>query len=298
MPCSYPGGQVLSKGRSVKAKQPFRARKRLGQHFLRDPSMIRQIVRRARFEPDAVVVEIGPGLGALTFPLAESVRQVIGIEKDSRLAEILKDRLIHKGIQNVTLINEDVLKTDFGETARSCGGRIQMIGNLPFNISSPFLEKLIQNRQVVTRAVLTFQAEVGRRLTAPPGNKQYGAMTVLAQYHARISPLIEIPKEAFYPPPKVGSMVVELDFTRPHATKARNEGAFRKVVKGAFAHRRKTLINSLKGTFPKWSQEEILLGMEKCGIDPRKRAEVLGIDDFIRLSEALDCFFDKASMNC
>lgn len=282
----------------MKASHSFRARKRLGQHFLHDSSVIRQIIRRAGFEPDAVVVEIGPGLGALTFPLAESVRQVIGIEKDSRLTEILKDRLIEKGIQNVTLVNQDVLKADLGETARPFGGRILVIGNLPYNISSPFLEKLIQSREVVTRAVLMFQAEVGRRLVASPGNKQYGAMTVLAQYHARISPLIEIPKEAFHPPPKVKSMVVELDFTRPHPTRAGNEEAFKKVVRAAFAHRRKTIINSIKGTFSEWRQDEILLGMEKSGIDPKKRAEMLEIDDFIRLTEGLDCFFDKARASC
>ena len=288
----------MSKGRPVKPRRAVRAKKRLGQHFLRDPSVIHHFIRLAAFGPDALVVEIGPGLGALTFPLAESVRHVIGIEKDSRLAAILKDRLIRKGIQNVTVVNEDVLKADLGKTARSFGGRIQVIGNLPFNISSPFLEKLIQSREVVTRAVLTFQAEVGRRLTASPRNKQYGAMTVLAQYHARISPLLEIPKEAFHPPPKVKSLVVELDFTRPHPTRARNQEAFKKVVRGAFAHRRKTLINSLKGSFPEWDQEKILLGMEKSGIDPRKRAEALEIDDFIRLTEGLDCFFDKAIISC
>jgi 16S rRNA (adenine1518-N6/adenine1519-N6)-dimethyltransferase len=272
----------------VKPRQTFRPTKKLGQHFLRDPSLIRQIVRRARFGPDAVVVEIGPGLGALTLPLSESVRQVIAIEKDSRLVEILKNRLARKGIQNVILINEDVLKTDFPEKARSFGEKIQVIGNLPFNISSPFLEKLIQSRQVVNRAVLTFQAEVGHRLAASPGNKRYGAMTVLVQYHAQISSLIEIPKEAFYPPPKVGSTVVELDFTAPHAPKAKDEMAFRKIVKGAFAHRRKTLINSLKATFPEWSQERILVGLKTSGIDPKKRAEMLGIDDFIRLTDDLD----------
>ena len=282
----------------MKPRQTVRARRRLGQHFLRDPSVIRRFIRLAAFEPDAVVVEIGPGLGALTFPLAESVRQVIGIEKDSRLAEILINRLHQKEIQNVTVVNEDVLKADLEKTACAFGGTIQVIGNLPFNISTPFLEKLIQSRQVFTRAVLTFQAEVGRRLTASPGNKSYGAMTVLAQYHARISPLLEIPKEAFHPPPKVKSLVVELDFTRPHPTRAGNEEAFKKVVRGAFAHRRKTLINSLKGSFPEWGQEKILLAMKKSGIDPKRRAETLEIDDFIRLTESLDCFFDKAPISC
>ena len=266
----------------------MRAKKRLGQHFLRDPAIVGQIIRQAGFKPDVTVVEIGPGLGALTLPLAESVRRVIGIEKDPRLVQILEGRLLQRGIGNVTLIREDVLKADFGEIARSLGESLQVIGNLPFNISSPFLGKLIRSKDILARAVLTFQAEVGRRLIAVPGNKQYGAMTVLAQYHARILPLLDIPKEAFYPPPKVGSMVVELDFTRPHPTRAGDEETFRKTVKGAFAHRRKTLLNSLKGAFPEWPQEKILKAMERSGIEPKKRAEVFGIDDFIRLSEALD----------
>jgi 16S rRNA (adenine1518-N6/adenine1519-N6)-dimethyltransferase len=265
----------------------LRPKKRLGQHFLRDPAVIGQIIRRARLNPDGAVVEIGPGLGALTLPLADRVRQVIGIEKDPRLVEILQGRLLQKGIGNVTLIREDVLKADFGEIARSLGEKLQVIGNLPFNISSPFLGKLVLSKDVLTLAVLTFQAEVGRRLIALPGNKRYGAITVLAQYHARILPLLDIPKEAFYPPPKVGSLVVELDFTRPHPTRARDEEIFRKTVKGAFAHRRKTLINSLKGAFPDRPQVEILKAMERSGIEPIKRAEVLGIDDFIRLSQAL-----------
>jgi 16S rRNA (adenine1518-N6/adenine1519-N6)-dimethyltransferase len=265
-----------------------RARKRLGQHFLRDPAVIGQIIHQARFRPDATVVEIGPGLGALTVPLAYSVRRVIGIEKDPRLVEILEGHLFQKRIENVTLIREDVLKADFKEIARSLGESFQVIGNLPFNISSPFLGKLIESSDIVTRAVLTFQAEVGRRLIAIPGSKAYGAMTVLVRYHAWISRLLEIPKEAFHPPPKVGSMVVELDFTKPYPTRAGDQEVFRKTVKGAFAHRRKTLINSLKGAFPKWPHEEILKALIESGIAPKKRAEVLGIDDFIRLSDALD----------
>lgn len=273
------------------ARSSPRAKKRLGQHFLRDPSVIHRIISRAGFDSNTTVMEIGPGLGALTFPLAESVRHVIGIEKDGQLVEILRERLARQGVRNVTLYGEDVLKTDFEEKARAGGGKLHVIGNLPYNISSPFLEKLVQSRDVVLRAVLTFQAEVGRRLTAEPGNKQYGALTVLSRYYARISPLLEIPKEAFYPRPKVGSMVVEIDFTRPHPTRARNDLVFKKVVKGAFAHRRKILINSLVGTFPQWDQEQVGSAMEKGDIDPGKRAERLSIDEFIRLSEALEGFF-------
>ena len=277
----------MSERRPINREQPLRPRKRLGQHFLRDPAVIAQVISRGRFREDDSVVEIGPGLGALTFPLARQVQRVIGIEKDPRLMEILQDRLFRRGIENVTLLREDVLKVDFSELARSLGQSLTLIGNLPFNISSPFLEKLIRSRDFLTRAVLTFQAEVGRRLVAAPGNKQYGAMTVMIQYQARISPLLEIPKQAFYPPPKVGSIVVELDFTTPHPTRAADEGVLRRTVQGAFAHRRKTLINSLKGAFPERPREEILKAIENGGIDSKKRAEVLGINDFIRLSHAL-----------
>jgi 16S rRNA (adenine1518-N6/adenine1519-N6)-dimethyltransferase len=272
---------------SVKKTTNLRPKKRLGQHFLRDPAVIDEIIRLARFNAGSAVVEIGPGLGALTLPLADRVRQVIGIEKDFRLIEILQVQLLKKRIGNVTLIREDVLKADFRAIARSLGENLQVIGNLPFNISTPFLGKLIGSRDVLSRAVLTFQAEVGHRLIAAPGNKQYGAMTVLAQYHARILPLLEIPKQAFYPPPKVGSMVIEIDFTRPHATRAGDDEMFGKTVKGAFAHRRKTLPNSLKGAFPHWPLQEIVKAVERSGVEPKTRAEVLGIDDFIRLSKAL-----------
>ncbi len=271
----------------------FRPTKKLGQHFLRDTSIIHQIILRAGFESDSPVIEIGPGKGALTFPLAESVRHVVAVEKDSRLAEFLRDRLLERGIENVTLVNDDVLRFRFEDVADSFGGSIQVIGNLPFNISSPFLEKLINTKAIVTRAVLTFQVELGRRLVASPGNKQYGAMTVLVQYHARVSPLLEIPRKAFYPPPKVESIVVELDFTRPHPVRAENEEIFRRVVKAAFAHRRKTLINSLKGTFREWNPDDLLIALRKSGIEPGKRAEVVEINDFIRLSDLLNSSFDK-----
>jgi 16S rRNA (adenine1518-N6/adenine1519-N6)-dimethyltransferase len=277
----------------VKQTHPFRPTKKLGQHFLRDPSIARQIILRAGFDPDSWIMEIGPGMGALTFPLAESVRHVMAVEKDPRLAELLRSRLLQRSITNVTLVNRDVLRFHFEEVAPSFGGNIQVIGNLPFNISSPFLEKLMNSRAIVTRAVLTFQAELGKRLIASPGNKQYGAMSVLAQYYARVSPLLEIPRKAFYPSPKVESMVVELDFTRPHPVRAQNEDVFRRVVKGAFSHRRKTLINSLRGAFPEWDRDDLLRALKNSRIDPGNRAEVLEINDFIRLSKVLVCFFDN-----
>jgi 16S rRNA (adenine1518-N6/adenine1519-N6)-dimethyltransferase len=241
----------------------------------------------ARFDRSCRVLEIGPGLGALTIPLAGSVQHIVAVEKDPHLAEILSKNLSREGIENVTLINGDILKLDLNDMGPFSGRTLQVIGNLPYNISSPVLEKLITNRERVTRAILTFQLEFSRRLIASPGNREYGAMSVLTQYYAHISPLLEIPKEAFYPRPKVGSMVLELDFARPYPRRAEDEKNFRRIVRAAFAHRRKTLINSLRGSLPSTSIEEIMKALGRCAIDPQKRAETLDIDDFLCLNTAL-----------
>jgi 16S rRNA (adenine1518-N6/adenine1519-N6)-dimethyltransferase len=258
---------------------------------LKDPAVIDQLIAQAGFDPSCTVLEIGAGFGALTLPLAGSVGRILAVEKDPRLLAVLQKHLEASRIHNVTLIGEDILRLDFAALGLSAGQSFQVLGNLPFNISSPVLEKLIVNRRLITRAVLTFQREVARRLTATPGNKEYGAMTVLVQYHARVSPLLEIAKEAFYPTPKVGSMVLELDFARPHENRAKDEAHFKRVVKAAFAHRRKTLLNALKGAgvFP---PPMILRALETCGIEPVNRAETLDIDDFLCLS-ALLALVDK-----
>jgi 16S rRNA (adenine1518-N6/adenine1519-N6)-dimethyltransferase len=276
----------VAKAKSLGQARPFRPKKRLGQHFLKDPAIIDDMIARAGFDPSCTVVEIGSGLGALTLPLARSVHHVVAVEKDPQLMVALQKNLQASGIDNVTVMAEDILRLDFAALDLQGGETVQVLGNLPFNISSPVLEKLMLNRHVISRAVLTFQRELGRRLMAAPGNKEYGAMTVLVQYHARVSPLLEIPREAFYPKPKVGSLVLELDFTKPHPNRTKNEAHFKKVVKAAFAHRRKTLLNALKGagTLPTAS---ILRALERCGIEAGKRAETLAIDDFLCLSAGL-----------
>jgi len=271
----------------------FRPKKSLGQHFLRDPLIIERILAGAKFDRSSTVLEIGSGFGALTFPLASLVQHVIAVEKDGTLAEKLRASLSREGIGNVTLIHEDILKLDL---ARLSEEQIEVIGNIPYNISSPLIEKLIRNRHRIQRAVLTLQHELAARLTASPGNKQYGALTVLIQYHAHLSPLLEIPREAFHPKPKVSSTVVQFDFSKPYPRRADHEEFFRKVVRAAFAHRRKTLLNSLRGTFPSWEVQNTLNAMQRCVIDPQRRAETLSIDDFLDLSMALASFLDKSCL--
>jgi len=271
----------------IKQRTGLRPNKRLGQHFLVDRGIIEQIISRAGFQPSDMVLEIGPGQGALTLPLARSVGHVVAVEKDTRLAGLLEEKLSRAGIANVTLVNQDILKWEFNELSNLSSEKIQVIGNLPYNISSPFLEKLIDNRNLVSRAVLMFQLEVARRLTASPGSKAYGAMTLMVRYHARPTAFFEVSAEAFFPRPKVNSMVLELDLERPYPRRAVHDADLKRVVKGAFAHRRKTLLNSLKGFCPSWNREMVLEAMRKCGIDPGTRAETLDMEDFLSLGTAL-----------
>jgi 16S rRNA (adenine1518-N6/adenine1519-N6)-dimethyltransferase len=272
----------------MKREYGFRPKKSLGQHFLKDKEIVREIINKARFDSTDRVLEIGPGLGALTLPLARGVHHVVAVEKDSRLTDILNKRLSAEKIENVLLINEDILKLDFSRVPSLHKRELRVIGNLPYNISSPTLEKLVENRHMVNRAVLMLQSELAERLIANPGTKAFGAMTVFIQYHARVSPLLHVPKEAFHPRPKVDSMVLEMDFRRPYPQRTEDDVKFRTVVKGAFAQRRKTLLNSLKNTLISYSREEILTALERCEIDPKRRAETLSIEDFLRLTSALE----------
>jgi 16S rRNA (adenine1518-N6/adenine1519-N6)-dimethyltransferase len=281
------GTQALGTFKAGMKRHGLRLKKGLGQHILKNRGVIHEIIARAGFGASDHVIEVGPGLGALTLPLAQSVRHIDAVEKDPRLAEMLAQNLAREGILNVSLVIQDILEVDFSDFLPPSGGKVGVIGNLPYHISSPFLEKLIENRRQVSRAVLMFQREVARRLTASPRNKEYGALSVLIQYHARLSSLLEVSRDAFYPIPKVDSMVVEIDFERPHPGKTLDEEHFRRIVRNAFSHRRKTLVNSLRASPCPWSVDDVLLALRECRIDPRARAEALSIDDFLCLSHSL-----------
>jgi 16S rRNA (adenine1518-N6/adenine1519-N6)-dimethyltransferase len=271
----------------MKADSRFHPSKRLGQHFLVRPHIIREIVDRARFRKSDRILEVGPGQGALTLSLAGAVSHVVAVEKDARLTRWLEKRLRERGITNVTLVNQDILRCDMGAVMGPGVGKFHVVGNLPYHISSPFLEKLVEDRERLSRAVLMFQLELAKRLIASPGEKAYGALTLLVRYHAEASPLLGVARTAFYPRPQVDAMVVELDFRRPFPRRALSEKTFRDVVKGAFAHRRKTVINSLRRRFPTLKRERLLQVMTDCGIEPGRRAEVLDMGSFLRLADAL-----------
>jgi 16S rRNA (adenine1518-N6/adenine1519-N6)-dimethyltransferase len=258
--------------------------KRLGQHFLINADIPGKIISSAGFRSSDVVLEIGPGQGALTLPLSRTVSSILAVEKDIRLTDFLRKRLSDSGITNVNLVCQDILRFDFDAIPLPPSEKIQVIGNLPYNISSPVLKKLMHHRDRLSRAVLMFQREVAERLTASPCTKSYGAMTLLIRYHARPTRLLEVPRNTFHPVPKVDSMVIQLDFEQPYASHGVGEDDFRKTVRWAFAHRRKTLLNSLKGYLPGRDPRVLLKQITGCGIDPARRAETLTMDEFLRLA--------------
>jgi len=268
-------------------RSAFRPRKRLGQHFLKDPAAIEAIISRAQFKGADVVVEIGPGLGALTIPMLPHIHHLVAIEKDSFLAKILWEKLTAEQRQKLTLVSEDVLKADFRQISDAFRQQLRVVGNLPYNISAPFLEHLIENRHYIRNAILMFQYEVARRLTASPNTKDYGALSVVFQYYARVSPVLKIERTAFYPKPNVDSMVLEFDFNTPHPCRAQNDEWFLSVVKAAFRFRRKTIRNSLERAMAPATRNMIVRALEKASIDPNRRAETLTIDEYICLSTFL-----------
>jgi 16S rRNA (adenine1518-N6/adenine1519-N6)-dimethyltransferase len=287
----------LSGSETITHRDTLKPNKRLGQHFLKDRSVIAEIIERSGFLQSDDILEIGPGLGALTIPLAGYVNRIIAVEKDGRLFQALEKMLSRLGTTNVTLINDDILKVDLGRITGAARGKIKAIGNLPYNISSPFLEKLFKHRDLISLAVLMLQREFAERLLASPGGKDYGALTVLIRYDAKTSPLIDVSSDAFYPRPKVGSMVIRVDMERMHERRAEDDGFFRMVVKGAFAHRRKTILNSLGGTLLTCSNDEIKKALNICSIDPVRRAETLDIDEFISLADSLKRLERERNLN-
>lgn len=279
--------QGLNTARALLAKSGIRPRKRLGQHFLQDPSIADKIIAHARFTNTDVAIEVGAGLGALTIPILAHVSHVVAVEKDPLLIAILKERLPLKEKEKITLVTEDMLKLPVKEIYDTFNQKLKILGNLPYNISSPFLKKLMDNRNYIKTAILMFQYEFAQRLAAGPRKKEYGGLSVITQYCAHVSPLMRVKREAFYPRPKVDSMVVEIDFEKPYPSRAEDELLFQRIVKAAFSHRRKTILNSLERGLVPVSREILEQALEKCLIDPKRRAETLSIDEYIGLTSAL-----------
>ncbi len=257
--------------------QPHRPRKRFGQHFLHDPAIIGRIVRAINPRPGEHVVEIGPGRGALTAALLEHCAHLDVIELDRDLIPVLKR--LDGAAQRLVIHQADALQFDFATLAAD-GRPLRITGNLPYNISTPLLFHLLDYAALIRDMHFMLQKEVVERMAAQPGSGVYGRLSVMVQYRCRVEDLFHIGPGAFTPPPKVQSAFVRLipHATPPHA--AQDEGCFEKLVKQAFAYRRKTLRNALKGLAD-------AADLSAAGIDPGQRPETIGVESYVALSNHL-----------
>ena len=254
-----------------------RPRKRFGQHFLHDPGVIDRIIAAIDPRPDQQLVEIGPGEGVLTCELLSRARALDVVELDRDLIEILQANCGERG--ELRIHSADALRFDFTQLATR-GMPLRLIGNLPYNISTPLLFHLLKSANVIQDMHFMLQKEVVDRMVAPPGGRRYGRLSVMVQYRCRAESLFDVAPGAFRPPPKVRSSVVRLLPYEQLPTPAVDDALLARLVRQAFSMRRKTLRNALK---PLLGEQDIAA----CGIDPRVRPETLGVAEFVRLADQL-----------
>jgi 16S rRNA (adenine1518-N6/adenine1519-N6)-dimethyltransferase len=259
-------------------------RKRLGQNFLIREEMAERIVEHCRLEPDEVAVEIGPGVGAITLRIARRVRHLVAVEMDRGLAALMREET--SGFPRVDLVEGDFLELDLAALAATHGtARLVVVGNIPYNITTPILERIFAQRAVVKSAVLLVQKEYAERLGAAAGTPEYGSLTLFARYHALLEPLMSVRASAFWPRPDVDSMLVRFLLREHPPVDVPDEALLFRIIRGSFHMRRKQLINTLEET----------LGLGKAAldrlcrqvrIDPQRRGETLTLDEFARLARA------------
>ncbi len=265
------------------AEKGLAAHKDLGQNFLADPGVARHIVDTAGLKAGDAVVEIGPGLGALTLPLLENGCRVLAVEVDRGLARYLEENLQPLFPELLSILNADILRVDFGDLAGQLGGCFHVVANLPYQISTPVLFKLLANRSLAAGAILMFQKELAQRLIASPGGKDYGRLTVMLGYYARLERLMDVSPESFHPRPKIVSTVLRFSYRDKLEPSLDDEALFSRVVAGAFSQRRKTLRNALQAGLP---EADALAALALADIDSGRRAETLSVEEFVRLANA------------
>lgn len=274
--------------RRLLAEYGLQPTKSLGQNFLVDQNTLERIVSGADIRPGDVVLEVGPGLGTLTQALLDRGARVVAIEKDHRLVVIL-ERLFGDNPM-FTLVHDDALKVDLGpllqplEDGGRAGGSLKVVSNLPYYVTTPLIMHFLESPLPFERIVLLLQHEVGLRLAARPGTKEYGALSVAVAYRAEVTSLGVVPPTVFYPRPNVSSQIVVLT-PRPSPYPVGCERTFSRVVRAAFGQRRKTLRNALKEL--KLEPEALARAFEVARIDPDRRGESLSLVEFARLSAAL-----------
>ena len=272
--------------RVIRDRFGFRFSKSLGQNFLTDKNIIDQILEGSGISGDDLVIEIGPGIGVITREAAQLAHKVIAIEIDTNLIPILNWTL--GDLENVEIVNQDVLKTQLNDliAKESFPGVVRVVGNLPYYITTPIIMKLLEDQVPAASITVMMQKEVADRLTAKPGTKDFGAISLMVEYFAEAKEIVKVPRTVFVPQPKVDSTVLRLDIRDEKPVKVEDEEFLFKVIKAGFGQRRKTLSNALS-VLKGYDKATILRCLEEAGIDPVRRGETLSLEEYARLSDVL-----------
>ncbi len=268
----------------------FSFKKSLGQNFTIDPNILRNIVSYANLSEESGAIEIGPGIGALTEHLARNCKKVVAFEIDGRLLPVLEDTL--SPYSNVKVIHSDILKADVAkviEEEMQGIKDIMVVANLPYYVTTPILMKLLHDRLPIRGLVVMMQKEVADRITAKPGTKNYGSLSIAVQYYATAEVVMTVPKTVFMPQPNVDSAVIRLTMRNMPPIQVIDEDFLFIVARASFAQRRKTILNNLQSGLPsgKEKKQQIVDALNQCGIEPTRRGETLTIEEFGKLSDAL-----------
>jgi len=272
-------------------KYDFKCKKRLGQNFLVDQNTLQIIINSLKLNQKDCIFEVGTGIGTLTSALSPLARQVISVEKDKKLAPLLSESL--SSHNNIEIIFEDIMNFDlvnFFDQKKIRGDKIEkVVGNLPYYISLPLIRQILELNRSLKLAVFLVQKEVGERLMAQAGSKNYGILSLVAQYYSKPQKVHIVPPTVFYPQPKVSSMIIKLDIYGEPQVQVGNEKLFFDIIRASFQQRRKRLINSLsnyfKGIIAKTEIENIL---SETNIDKNRRGETLTLEEFTRLSMTME----------
>lgn len=279
-----------SRTRDILKQYGFSFKKSLGQNFLTEPNILRNIVFAAGLDRQTNVIEVGPGIGALTEHLARYANQVLAFEIDGRLIEVLEDTM--SPYPNVTVVNQDVLKADLETITDEVFDEklsLKVVANLPYYITTPIMMHFLQSNLDVAEMVVMMQKEVADRITAEPSTKAYGSLSIAVQYYMEATVAFIVPKTAFVPQPNVDSAIIKLTRRDEPAVQVKDEKAFFKLTKASFQQRRKTLWNNLQATYGKEEETKAHLAkaLEEAGIDPKRRGETLTLQEFANLSNAM-----------
>ena len=280
-----------SRTKEILKKHGFTFKKSLGQNFLTEPNILRKIVETAGIDENTNVIEVGPGIGALTEQLARNAAQVLAFEIDDRLLPVLQDTLAP--YPNVTVIHQDVLESDLVKTTGEVFTKdlpIKVVANLPYYITTPIMMHFLESDLPVAEMVVMMQREVADRISAAPGTKAYGSLTIAVQYYMEAKLAFIVPKTVFVPQPNVDSAILKLTRRPTPAVAVTDEQAFFRLTKAAFQLRRKTLWNNLLHAYGKDDATKAWLtkSLEEADIDPKRRGETLSLAEFAALSNALE----------